>query len=154
MLNNCNKCKDLVLLTGKNNSGGLLATNELTATARVKWDCWSKKENPSTNEMVWDFHSVETPVGDVINEMKSWWMDFNVHHDQAKYFDRAKRYKRWNIPRGHAHVIQDFSQNGDYDVKKEHHSRYYEAHQYVCPLPSIFCLPTSHFASPPPIPGA
>ena len=42
-----------------------------------------------------------------------------------------KAHVRRQFPRGHAHVIEDYSENGEFIVKREHQSRYYQTHSYT-----------------------
>ena len=130
--NKCDKCRDLRLLVGHAGRRGRLAPNELGRTdMAIKWEQWCKETNPVTKELVWDFRTKTTSVEVMIADMKQYWAGFLVHHFEAKWFSRDKKYKRRHFPRGTVHCVQDFSQNGDFDVKDEHHSRYYESHQYT-----------------------
>ena len=42
-----------------------------------------------------------------------------------------KAHVRRHFPRGHVHVIEDYSENGEFIVKREHQSRYYQTHSYT-----------------------
>ena len=48
-----------------------------------------------------------------------------------KYMEDNKAHVRRHFPRGHVHVIEDFSENGDFVVRLEHQSRYYQTHSYT-----------------------
>ena len=154
MANKCVRCKNLRRVVGADGKGGIIQANELTAPRAVRWDRWTKAMNPVTGAKQWDFVTVRTAFAEIISEIKppyqkpsgalgprrGWLYEFAQHHDLAVYMARAKAHKRVSFPRGSVHVVEDFSENGTFTVKKEFQSRYWATHSY-----SLFgCVVSSH----------
>ena len=134
ILGTCDECRDLRLLVGDDTCEGLLKSNELDRGLTIKWQRWTKPpdgEGDENNKDKFDFRTQETGVDPIIEDMKAYWAEVMLHHDMSKWFDRDKKYKRRHFPRGHVHVIQDFSMNGSFEVKREHHSRFFQHWQYT-----------------------
>ena len=131
----CDRCRDLRLLVGADGNGGLLASNELDQCASdmtIKWQKW--EQAPTSNpdkDARYDFRTKKTNVHAIIEDMKTWWHAVGIHHDDAKWFARDKKWKRRHFPRGHVHCVQDFAMNGDFCVKNQHASRFFESWQYT-----------------------
>ena len=112
----------------------------------MNWQQWTKYICPVTNVERTDFRNTRTDIHGLIKELRkpSWrkhddglgrkpnlWEEFLEHHDLMKYMEDNKAHVRRHFPRGHVHVIEDFSENGDFVVRLEHQSRYYQTHSYT-----------------------
>jgi hypothetical protein len=142
--NTCITCKNLRRAVGVDGRGGVLQANELTALRAIRWDRWEKAVNPVTGQHQWDFVTAVTSFDEVISEIRppyakpsselgprrGWFYEFCRHHDLAVYMGRAKAHKRVSFPLGSCHVVEDFSENGTFTVKKEFQSRYWSTHSY------------------------
>ena len=135
VLGTCDKCRDLRLLVGPDGNGGLLAANELDEHASdvsIKWQKWEQAPSGIPDkDGRYDFRTKKTDVHPIIDNMKTWWHAVGLHHDAAKWFARDKKWKRRHFPRRHVHCVQDFAMNGDFAVKNQHASRFFESWQYT-----------------------
>ena len=143
----CEKCKELRLLVGHGDTPGLLSKEELAVNHQVDWQQWTKYVCPVTDVLRTDFRNTRTGIDGLLGELKktlTWkavdaatgkkptlWTEFLEHHDLMKYMEDNKAHIRRHFPRGHVHVIEDFSENGDFIVRREHQSRYYQTHSYT-----------------------
>ena len=147
----CEKCKELRLLLGHGGQAGLLSAQEKECKLQIEWQLWTKYMCPVHEIERTDFRNVRTDIHGIIAELNrvlthkavdkveeggngkrpTVWTDFVEHHDLMKYMEDNKAHVRRHFPRGHVHVIEDYSENGEFIVRREHQSRYYQTHSYT-----------------------
>ena len=147
----CEECKELRLLLGHGGKAGLLSRRELECKLEVDWQLWTKYTCPVHEIERTDFRNIRTDIHGIVAELQrvldhkavnsvkdggngkrpTVWTDFLEHHDLMKYMEDNKAHIRRHFPRGHVHVIEDYSENGEFIVRREHQSRYYQTHAYT-----------------------
>ena len=130
----CEKCKGPRLVFGE---GGAICKEEfdmLEAVPAVKWERYEKCPyitKAGDEKTVMDFKRVETPAAELLGEVRDMEAETRAHYQHFKWCAKDKRHVRTNVARGTVHSIQDFSENGNLQPKREIQSRYFREKGYT-----------------------